>query len=400
MQSIANGERVNRQIGIGVIGLGWMGRVHSASYRRVLEHFPELGVTPRLVVASDLSDTRRAHAARIGFERTVTDWRAVLEDPAVDLVSITVPNAMHREVAVAAAEAGKHIWVEKPAGRGAADAEAVYDAVRRAGVINGVGFCYRFAPAVAHAQALIAAGEIGEVTHYRGTCLADYANRPDSAASWRFFRADAGSGALGDLMAHVVDLTHFLVGPIERLSGRTATVIPRRPPQPMGEGTHFTRVETDELVEVENEDWAAAQVEFAGGTVGSIEASRVVVGPRVGLGFEVPASRGSLCWGLERMNELRRYSLRDDGGDEGYATVLVGPQHPGFAHFQPGAGVPMGYDDLRVAEAANLLAQIRDGEQRGPGLAEMVATAQVLAAIERSAETGAWEDARAREAVR
>ena len=132
-------------------------------------------------------------------------------------------------------------------------------------MINGVGFCYRFAPAVAHARQLIAAGEIGEITHYRGAFLADYANRPDSAASWRFFRADAGSGALGDLMAHVVDLTHFLVGPIERLSGRTATVIPRRPPQPMGEGTHFTRVETDELVEVENEDWAAAQVEFGVG---------------------------------------------------------------------------------------------------------------------------------------
>src|SRR3954470_13720018 len=122
---------------------------------------------------------------------------------------------MHFEVAVAAAEADEHMWVEKPAGRGAADTEAVYDAVRRAGVINGVGFCYRFAPAVAKAHALIAAGEIGEVTHYRATFLADYANRPDSAASWRFLRADAGSGALGDLMAHVVDLTHFLVGPIE-----------------------------------------------------------------------------------------------------------------------------------------------------------------------------------------
>jgi predicted dehydrogenase len=382
---------MDRQLGIGVIGLGWMGRVHSSSYRRVLEHFPELGVTPRLVVASDLSETRRAHAERIGFERTVADWRAVLEDPAVDLVSVTVPNAMHREVAVSAAQAGKHIWVEKPVGRGAADTGAVADAVRRAGVIAGVGFCYRFTPAVAHARALIEAGEIGDVTHYRGVFLADYANRPDSAASWRFFRADAGSGALGDLMAHVVDLTHFLVGPIERLSGRTATIIPRRPRQPMGEGTHFTRVETDDLVDVENEDWAAAQVELASGTVGSIEASRVVVGPRVGLSVEVHGTRGSVCWELERMNELQRYTLRDDGGDEGYATVFAGPQHPGFAHFQPGAGVPMGYDDLRVLEAANLLASVRDGEQRSPGLDEMLATAHVLEAIERSAQSGAWE---------
>src|SRR4051812_5403673 len=185
-----------QHLGIGVIGLGWMGRVHSSAYRRVPEHFPELGVSPRLVVASDLSDARRAHAERLGFERTVEDWRAVLEDPAVDLVSITVPNAMHRDVAVAAAEAGKHIWVEKPVGCGVDDTEAVFDAVRRAGLLNAVGFCYRFAPAVAHARALIAAGEIGAVTHYRGAFLADYANRPESAASWRFFRADAGSGAL------------------------------------------------------------------------------------------------------------------------------------------------------------------------------------------------------------
>src|SRR4051812_38634967 len=144
---------------------------------------------------------------------------------------------MHFEVAVAAAEADEHMWVEKPAGRGVADTGAVYDAVRRAGVINGVGFCYRFAPAVAHAHALIAAGEIGEITHCRGTFLADYANRPDSAASWRSPRADAGSGALGDLMAPVVPPSPSPVGPIERRPGRPATPIPRRPPQPMGEGT-------------------------------------------------------------------------------------------------------------------------------------------------------------------
>jgi predicted dehydrogenase len=316
----------------------------------------------------------------------------VIEDPAVELVSITVPNAMHREVAVAAAEAGKHVWVEKPVGRGVSDTEAVAEAVRRAGVIHGVGFCYRFAPAVAHARELIQAGEIGEITHYRGVFLADYANRADSAASWRFRRADAGSGALGDLMAHVVDLTHHLAGPIERVSGRTATLIPRRPRQPMGEGTHFSRIQTDDLVDVENEDWAAAQIELASGTVGSIEASRVVVGPRVGLRIDVNGSRGALSWELERMSELQLFRLGDDG-DEGYTTVLAGPGHGDFAHFQPGAGVPMGYDDLRVAEAANVLGQIRDGEQRGPGLAEMVATAHVLTAIERSAETGTWEDA-------
>jgi len=385
---------MERRIGVGVVGLGWMGRVHTSSYRRVLEHFPHLGLVPRLVVGADVSAERRAHAERVGFERTADDWRAVVEDRAVEAVSITLPNAMHREVALAAIEAGKHVWVEKPVGRGIEDTVAVADAARRAGVLNAVGFCYRFAPAVQHARALIERGEIGELNHYRGVFLADYANRPDAAASWRFLRADAGSGALGDLMAHIVDMTHFLVGPIERLSGRTAILIPRRPRLPVGEGTHFSRVDTGEVVDVENEDWAGALIELDGGVYGSLEASRVIVGPHVRMRFEVHGTRGALAWELERMNELERFQLSENGHDEGYMTVVAGVQHPGFAAFQPGAGVPMGYDDLRVLEAANFLEAIRDGEQRGPGLEEMRATVRVLDAIERSGRSGEWEPAR------
>jgi predicted dehydrogenase len=385
---------MDREIGIGVIGMGWMGRVHTAAYRRLPEHFPNLGVRPRLLMAADVSEDRRRHAERIGFETTTEDWRAVIDDPRVEVVNVTLPNALHREVALAALEAGKHVWVEKPVGRGVEDTAAVAEAAARAGVVTGVGFCYRFAPAVQHARALIEAGAIGEVNHYRGVFLADYANRPDAAASWRFSRAQAGSGALGDLMAHVVDMTHYLVGPIERLSGRTATMYPRRPRLPVGEGTHFSRVASDDLVDVDNEDWAGALFEFGGGTVGSLEASRVVVGPRVQMRFEVHGTEGALSWELERMNELERFQLSDDGGDEGYTTILAGAQHPDFAAFQPGAGVPMGYDDLRVLEARNFLANVRDGEQREPGVEEMLACARVLQAIERSAETGAWEAAR------
>src|SRR3954447_10080332 len=309
---------MERQIGIGVIGMGWMGRVHSAAYRRVLEHFPELGVRPRLAVAADVSADRRAHAERVGFQRTTGDWRAVVEDPDVQVVNVTLPNVMHREVAVAALEAGKHVWVEKPVGRGLEDTQGVADAARAAGVVTGVGFCYRFAPAVQHARELIGSGAIGEVNHYRAVFLADYANRPDAAASWRFDRAAAGSGALGDLMAHVVDLTHHLVGPIARLSGRTATLIHQRPRQ-TAEGTHFSRVASDDLVDVENEDWAAALCELEGGRNGSLEASRVAVGPRTGLQVEILGSAGALSWSFERMNELRRFQLSDDG-DEGYTS--------------------------------------------------------------------------------
>jgi predicted dehydrogenase len=384
---------MERQIGIGIVGMGWMGRVHASAYRRLPEHFPDLGVRPRLAVAADVSQDRRRHAQVIGFEDTTGDWRAVVEDPRVEVVNVTLPNAMHREVALATLEAGKHLWVEKPVGRGVEDTAAVAEAARRAGVVTAVGFCYRFAPAVQHARALIRAGEIGDVNHYRGVFLADYANRPDAAASWRFDRATAGSGALGDLMAHVVDMTHHLVGPIERLSGRTATMIPQRP-RPTAEGTHFSRVQSDDRVAVDNEDWAAALFEFAGGAVGSLEASRVVVGPRARMRFEAHGTRGALAWELERMNELERFQLSDDGVDEGYTTILAGAGHPDFAAFQPGAGVPMGYDDLRVLEARNFLGAVRDGEQREPGVEEMLECARVLDAIERSAESGAWETAR------
>jgi predicted dehydrogenase len=383
---------MERQVGIGVIGMGWMGRVHSAAYNRLAEHFPDLGLRPRLLVAADTSAERRAHAEYVGFERTVESWRAVIDDPAVEVVNVTLPNAMHREVATAALQAGKHVWVEKPVGLGLEDTEAVAEAAGAAPGVTGVGFCYRFAPAVQHARDLIAEGAIGEVRHYRAVFLADYANRPDAAASWRFRRDQAGSGVLGDLMAHVVDLTHHLVGPIARLSGRTATLIPRRPRQ-TAEGTHFSRVASGDLVDVENEDWAAAQVEFDDGRLGSLEASRVAVGPRTGLELQVLGSEGALAWSLPRMNELRRFQLSDDG-DEGYATIQAGPAHPGYAAFQPGAGVPMGYDDLRVLEARNFLGSVADGEQREPGVEEMLATARVLAAIERSEVSRAWEETR------
>lgn len=386
---------MERQVGIGVVGLGWMGRVHAASHRRVLEHFPDLGVRPRLVLASDVSEPRRRHAERVGFAATAEDWRAVVEHPEVEAVSVTTPNALHREVALAAIAAGKHVWVEKPVGRGREDTAAVAEAARAAGVVTTVGFCYRFAPAVQHARALIAAGELGEVNHYRGLFLADYAASPDTAASWRFERAQAGSGVLGDLMAHVVDMAHYLVAPIASVSGRTATLVPRRPRLPAGEGTHFSRVAGAELVEVENEDWAAALFAFdGGGPHGTLEASRAVVGPHVRMRFEVHGTRGALAWELERMNELGRYRVAEDAADEGYQTVFAGAQHPDFAAFQPGAGVPMGYDDLKVLEARSFLTAVRDGEQREPGVEEMLACAGVLDAIERSSESGRWEPAR------
>lgn len=384
---------VARTVGIGLVGVGWMGQLHSFAYRRCRDHFPDCPGVARLVVAAD-EDPARAGVAveRLGFERSVTDWRAVVDDPEVEAVSIATPNRLHRDVAVAAAAAGKHVWVEKPVGRFPAETAEVADAVAAAGVRSLVGFNYRHAPAVRHARELIATGALGAIDHFRSQWLAAYAADPRGALSWRFLRDEAGLGILGDLGSHAVDLAQCLLGPIESVTARTETVVRERP-LPTGAGTHFALVEAGPHAPVENEDVAWSIVRFAGGVTGTIEVSRVAVGPQARYAVEAHGSRGALAWDFERMNELQLYRPddADDAGDAGYARVLMSPRHEPFGRFQPGPGLPMGYDDLKVIEAALFLESIVDGEQREPGVREALAAAQVVAAMARSAVSGRWE---------
>jgi predicted dehydrogenase len=379
-----------REIGIGLLGVGWMGEVHSTSYRRVPIHFPECEGRARLVVAADEVEAR-AHAAadRLGYERSTTDWREVIADPEVEAVSICAPNFAHRELALAAAEAGKHFWGEKPLGALPQDTVEIARAADAAGVRTIVGLNYRNPPAVQFARQLIADGELGDVNHFRMQFVASYSANPRGALSWRFSRELSGHGILSDLGSHALDLAMFLCGPIVRATATSAILIPERPKVEPGTGTHFSVVEDAvELGPVENEDWCAALVEFESGLKGTIELSRVIVGAEARYWFEVNGTRGAVSWNFERMNELERYR---DGGS---SRVLMGPSHPDFAHFQPGQGIPMGYDDLKVIEAYRFLQSIADGQQREPGAREMAATARVIDAVARSFESGAWEDVR------
>jgi predicted dehydrogenase len=381
---------VPRSMGIGLVGAGWMGRVHSVAYRRSRDHFPECGGVARLVVAADEDEARaRAAVDLLGYERCVDDWRAVVDDPAVEAVSIAAPNRLHCEVALYAAEAGKHVWVEKPVGRFPAETAEIAAAVERAGVRSLVGFNYRHAPAVRRARDLIRAGALGDVDHFRAQWIAAYAADPRGVLSWRFLREEAGLGILGDLGSHAADLAQHLLGPIDSVTARTETIVRERP-LPTGPGTHFALSESDVRAPVENEDAVWSIVRFASGVTGTIEASRVAVGPQARYAFEVHGSRGALAWDFERMNELLLFRP-DEGGDAGYARVAMGPQHEPFGRFQPGPGLPMGYDDLKVVEAALFLDSIADGEQREPGVREALAAAKVVAAMERSAASGAWE---------
>ncbi|MGX1479063.1 UNVERIFIED_CONTAM: putative dehydrogenase [Streptomyces canus] len=375
-------------LGVAVVGFGWMGRVHTQAYARVPHHYPALPLRAELVtVAEDVPGRAEEAAAQFGFASATRDWREVASDPRVQAVSITAPNFLHREIGVAMAEAGKHIWIEKPVGLTAEDARAVADAVAGTGVRSAVGFNYRNAPAVETARALIASGEIGTVTHVRVRLLSDYAAHPQGALTWRYERERGGSGVLGDLASHGADLARFLLGDIASLTADTAIFVPERA-RPTGATAGHT-LATGELGPVENEDYVNCLLRFASGARGVLEACRVSVGEQNNYGFEVHGTKGAVFWDFRRMGELG-ISRGTGYQDQPVSTVYVGPGDGEFGAFQPGAANAMGYDDLKVVEAYRFLRSVAEGTSYGATVEDAVHSAAVLDAMSRSAESGAW----------
>ncbi|CAL9617751.1 Gfo/Idh/MocA family protein [Streptomyces sp. enrichment culture] len=380
---------VARPLGVAVVGFGWMGRVHTRAYARVLHHYPRLAVRPELVaVAEEVPGRAEEAAEQFGFAVATRDWREVAADPRVEAVSVTAPNFLHREIGAAMAAAGKHLWIEKPVGLTLADARAVADAVAGAGVQGSVGFNYRNAPAVERARDLIAAGEIGTVTHARVRLFSDYAAHPESALTWRYERARGGSGVLGDLASHGVDLARYLLGDLTELTADTAVFLPGRP-RPRGATAGHTRAAGGAPGPVENEDYVSCLLRFASGARGVLEACRVSVGEQNAYGFEVHGTRGALFWDFRRMNELG-VSRGTAYQDQPVSRVYVGPGDGEFGAFQPGAGNAMGYDDLKVIEAYRFLRSVAEGRPYGATLADAVRSAAALEAMAASAHSGAW----------
>jgi predicted dehydrogenase len=329
-------------VGVGLISVGWMGKLHNRAYQALPYVYPETGIRPRLLHAADTAPDRVDYATDVlGYARGSTDYRDVLADPEVDVVSICAPNMLHREIGLAAAEAGRPFWIEKPVGRNVEDTAAVA-AAANAGLVTSIGFNYRHAPAVEHSRELVASGALGRVTNVRAVFFSGYASEPKGALSWRFNRELAGSGALGDLLSHVVDLMQYVVGPVAEVTALTSTVYTERPILPMGSATHFAVIEDGELGPVENEDYAAALVRFAGdaqgaGAVGTLEASRTIVGPQCGLAFELYGTEGSLAWNFEQMNELR-VCLGRGGPTRATRPSLATPSWPTTPASSPGPG--------------------------------------------------------------
>jgi predicted dehydrogenase len=384
---------MTRTIGIGVVGMGWMGDVHSRAYRLAPDRFHDRGIEPRLVACADVDagpgrGRPRAVRLRAGDDRVAER----VDDPAIEAISVTAPNAAHLEVIEAALAAGKHVLCEKPVGRTPEETIAAADLARRTDRVTLAGYNYRWAPLVQRAHELIAAGEIGELTHYRGRFLNGYAKDPNGVLSWRFL-AEQGYGTLSDLLSHAIDMALLLGGPIAEVVGNRATFIAERPLPRLG-GTHYdTAAADDPRGAVTNEDYVGALVRFANRAQGTLEACRVITGSACDLGFEVHGTRGALAWTFERMNELRRYRRVDAApADEGWTVELSGPAHPYHRAFNPGWGTGLGYDDLAVIEVAEFLRAIVAGEPASPSFEDAAAVARVQLAIAASWDSGGWTE--------
>jgi predicted dehydrogenase len=394
------------ELGIGLVGGGWMGNVHSRAYARLFSLDPRSALRPRLVHVADAEpDVVSFLQLRWGWERGSADWRSVVDDPEVDLVDICAPNDLHCEIAAAAADAGKHVYCEKPLGRSVAETRRMAEAVRRAGVKSLVGYNYRWMPALQHARALVAEGRLGEITHFRSVFHTDWGASRDAPFSWRFDRDRSGWGALGDMASHVVDTAEALVGPIAGVTGTAATFVDRRPLVQRTRNAAergasvFGAVEAGTAATwepVTNEDYVAALVTFAAGARGTIEVSRAINGPRSRFTVELHGTSGSFSWDLERMNEYELWLEDDLQLERGYRRVLVGPEHPDQALFSPGAGVGIAFEDSKAIEVYRLLKALAEGRPPQPDFSVGLRVAEVLDCIAESFQSGSWVDVASR----
>src|SRR6266498_678125 len=370
-----------KEIRIGLIGTGVMGKAHATAFKNVPLVFGNEPARPRLEIVADVDAAAlKTWAENFGFARWTTDWREIIKDPNVDLVDITTPNHLHAEMAIAAAEAGKHIYCEKPLANTSADAARIVAAVEKSGVTSIVGFNYLKNPAQAFAKQLIAEGELGEITLFRGTFDQDFLANPAIPFSWRQDRKLAGTGALGDLGSHTISLAYFLVGDIAEVCGMNATRIKER----------VTPVNGGEMRTVENDDITECLLRFENGALGAIGTSRVGVGRKLGLGYEIQGTKGSLFYTQERMNELKLYRHTDSDREKGYKTVYIGPEHGNYRAFFGLAGIGLGYNDQKTIEAHDLITAVATGRLVQPDVRFAYGVNKVIDAIELACQEHRW----------
>ena len=374
-------------IGIGLIGAGFMGKCHALAFGAVKAVFGDVP-RPRLEALCEVTLAKAQDAAaRFGFARATDDWRILVEDPKVDLVSITTPNALHHEMALAAIAAGKHVYCEKPMAVTLGQAEEMADAAARSRVRTLVGYNYLKNPAVLHARALIDRGAIGRPIHFRGIFDEDYMAEPSLPGTWRSLRREAGLGVLGDMGCHLVAAALYLAGPIESVLADTRIVYSRHYGD--GDGASVPAGPDDSGSEpIENEDVATALVRFASGCDGSLAMSRSAWGRKNRLAWEIHGDAGMLAFDQERMNELALYQAGGPVAEAGFKTILTGAAHPPYGEFVPAPGHGLGFNDQKVVEVRHLLTGIAGNAPIHPDFAAALAVERVIYAIDESGRSG------------
>ena len=382
---------MNRQIGVAVLGLGWMGQAHSRSMLRIPSLFPDRSFDPVLVVCADTEAERRERAVRdFGFQRAVADWNEAINSDDVDVVWVTAPNMLHVPMIEAACAAGKAVFSEKPIGGTPAQTVAAFNAATAAGVRTGVGYNYLWAPLVIHARNLIASGALGEITHYRGRFVSMYGSDEMGLLTWRFIQDQAGYGVTSDILSHSVSMAQYLIGDITSVVGMRNTTIPQRP-LPTGAASHYGRGRPeDPKGNVENEDFASMLCTFENGATGTFEVSRTMVGPESQNAFEVYGTKGAIGWNLEQMNELQYYKLTDDPSS-GYTTILGGDRFPFHGVFSPGQANPIGFEDIVAIEDYSFLESLATDVPFSPSFREAVDVVCVQQALIESWDSKTWE---------
>ncbi len=374
---------------VGLIGSGFMGRAHAYALAAAPKVF-DLPVELRLELLADVDDQVAARAAAaLGFHRSTGDWRALIEDPEIDLVDITAPNAFHREMALAAIAAGKPVYCEKPLAPNAAEAKEMVDAAEREGVTTMVGFNYIKNPIAALAREIIHSGEIGEVFSYRGHHFEDYMIDPAAPFTWRH-EPSAGDGVVGDLASHAISMARFLVGDIVSICADRDTVYAERPVGSDDSVLFQRQVGSDKKRPVEVADQARALVHFANGAKGTLEASWVAAGRKMNLAAEVTGTKGAIRFDLERLNELEMYVTGQPPGREGFKRILAGPDHPPYGAFTPAPGHQLGFNDLKIIEVRDLMTALAGGEDPWPTFREAWEVQRVADAWTISAKEKAW----------
>ncbi|WP_413220529.1 Gfo/Idh/MocA family protein [Tritonibacter mobilis] len=364
-------------LGLGLIGTGFMGKAHALAYGSATAVFGDLAPVRLAQLCDTPAQNARDLAAQFGFAVATDDWRALIASPEVDIVSITTPNALHKEMALAAIAAGKHVHCEKPLALTLEDAQEMEAAARTAGVRTKVGYNYIHNPAVTHARALIAEGVIGKPVHFRGWVDEDYQADPDLPWTWRATRADAGLGTLGDLGCHLVSMSHVLMGEIESLIADTQIIHETRP-LPDGSGR----------AAVENEDTASAIIRYRNGAQGTLCTSRSAWGRKNKLDWEVHGTKGMMTFSQERLNELQLYVNEGPRAQQGFRTILTGPEHAPYGAFCPAPGHQLGFGDLKTIEVAGFLRAIAAGEESFPNFTDALEFERVIHAIDTSAREG------------